>query len=518
MDEGLEHAGLLLELIPKPKKKKSADIEEKGADPKPGDPEFFNFLNKKIEDFYGKRGEGLKAWAKQKGLSQEQFDTVRSPLEGQEYTPTEAQHRRDQQQLYLILYLENLLYSTAFAISQLVKFADKKVEEGKLKKNRLLVPGKRRIKKWIVSLGKEDSNVDHESPDSLEAGNNTVYMGSGFSPQKDPEHLPPETAWQHFGNGIRTIPRFLGSTESAFGFRVACATLTVGIVAFLKDTQTFFMEQRLVWAMIIIAIGMSMTSGQSMFGFFGRVAGTTASMVFSIIIWYIVDQKTPGVIVMLWFFIFLEMYFFIKFPRFISIFLVCIITQVLIIGYELQVRKIGIAAATAAGQPYYPTYELAPYRLACVAGGSFIAFIWTIFPYPLSDRSWMRKDLGSTLYLLANYYSVVHSTVRARLHDTEGDMEMKTSPGRQLEKARHKIFGKLMLLLPSLKQHAEWQKWELTIGGKFPRVCFQSSIVRSSLKQSVGNLRRNYSAHHQHNELPLSHVLRNAKLANREWR
>ena len=240
MDEGLEHAGLLLELIPKPKKKKSADIEEKGADPKPGDPEFFNFLNKKIEDFYGKRGEGLKAWAKQKGLSQEQFDTVRSPLEGQEYTPTEAQHRRDQQQLYLILYLENLLYSTAFAISQLVKFADKKVEEGKLKKNRLLVPGKRRIKKWIVSLGKEDSNVDHESPDSLEAGNNTVYMGSGFSPQKDPEHLAPQTAWQYFGNGIRTIPRFLGSTESAFGFRVACATLTVGIVAYLKDTQAFF--------------------------------------------------------------------------------------------------------------------------------------------------------------------------------------------------------------------------------------------------------------------------------------
>ena len=67
-------------------------------------------------------------------------------------------------------------------------------------------------------------------------------------------------------------------------------------------------------------------------------------MVFSIVIWYIVDQKTPGVIVFLWLFIFLEMYFFIKFPRFIAIFLVCIVTQVLIIGYELQVRKIGLAA------------------------------------------------------------------------------------------------------------------------------------------------------------------------------
>jgi hypothetical protein len=54
---------------------------------------------------------------------------------------------------------------------------------------------------------------------------------------------------------------------------------------------------------------------------------------------------------MLWFFIFLEMYFFLKFPRLIAIFLICIVTQVLIIGYELQVRKIGVAAASASGQP-----------------------------------------------------------------------------------------------------------------------------------------------------------------------
>jgi hypothetical protein len=47
---------------------------------------------------------------------------------------------------------------------------------------------------------------------------------------------------------------------------------------------------------------------------------------------------------MLWLFIFLEMYFFIKFQRLIAIFLVAIVTQILIVGYELQVRKIGIAA------------------------------------------------------------------------------------------------------------------------------------------------------------------------------
>lgn len=149
------------------------------------------------------------------------------------------------------------LYSAGTAVAALVRFADKKVEQGVMKRNRLIVPGQRRIKKWILSIGQEDLNPGHESPDSLEAGSHNVYLGAGFDSKKDPEHLPPATAWQRFGNGIRIIPRFLKSDESIFGLRVAFATLTIGIIAFLENTQLFFIEQRLVWAMIIIAIGQS---------------------------------------------------------------------------------------------------------------------------------------------------------------------------------------------------------------------------------------------------------------------
>src|SRR6187402_719206 len=110
MDEGLQHAGLLLELLPKPKSKKGEDVEAKGGDPKPGDPNFGQYLEQKMSDFYSKRGGTLKAWARQKGLSEAQFDNVSSPPENEDWTTNEAQHRRDQQQLYLILYLEHLLY------------------------------------------------------------------------------------------------------------------------------------------------------------------------------------------------------------------------------------------------------------------------------------------------------------------------------------------------------------------------------------------------------------------------
>jgi hypothetical protein len=91
-----------------------------------------------------------------------------------------------------------------------------------MKKNRLIHPGPHRIRKWIVSLGTEDSTVDSNTPDSLEGASSTVYLGSGFNKKRDPEHLPATTAWEKFGNGIRTIPHFLGSAESAFGVRVAC--------------------------------------------------------------------------------------------------------------------------------------------------------------------------------------------------------------------------------------------------------------------------------------------------------
>jgi hypothetical protein len=35
--------------------------------------------------------------------------------------------------------------------------------------------------------------------------------------------------------------------------------MTIGIVALLEHTQVFFVQQRLVWAMIMVAIGMTMS-------------------------------------------------------------------------------------------------------------------------------------------------------------------------------------------------------------------------------------------------------------------
>lgn len=57
--------------------------------------------------------------------------------------------------------------------------------------------------------------------------------------------------------------------------------------------------------------------------------------------WYIVDGQTPGIIVLLFVFTFIEFYFVLKYPKFIIVALLSMVTQVLIVGYELQVRKVG---------------------------------------------------------------------------------------------------------------------------------------------------------------------------------
>ncbi|SPO06922.1 uncharacterized protein DNG_09616 [Cephalotrichum gorgonifer] len=480
IDQGLEHTGVCLEILPKPKiskKSKSSgsddvDVEAWGDEANPGGEGSASLVDKKFRQFYSQKGKILRTWVRER------------PLVADEAKPTHPQHlmasdamQRNQAKLYVSLYMDQLMHAAGEGVQDLVAFADEKMEDGTMKHKRLLCPSGHRLRKWLTSIFKgQDSTVKQDS-DIM--GTDFVFYVDGFNQKKDPEHLPATNIWQHTGNGLCKISAVLGSRESAFGFRVACATMTIGIVAFLEHTQVFFRDQRLDWAMITIAIGMTITSGQSIFGFFSRVAGTCLAMIFSLIIWYIVDQKTPGVIVFLWLFIFIEYYFF-KFPRYIPAVMITITTQIIILGYELQVRQLGETVATQSGQPYYPTYLLAPYRLAVVAGGSLVAFFWTIFPYPLTDRTLLRQDLSATIYLLSSYLGVITSTMQSHLGEKAGYIESETSHAYRLSKSRRKIFGKVMRLMSAMESHIVWQRWEPTIGGRFPVETYQDMIMRST--------------------------------------
>jgi len=253
VDQGLEHAGILLELIPRPKsaKKAEADVEAKAGNIKPGEPGFAAVVDEKIRQFNLKKGELLKAWLRETALANEEYE-----MDGIEPEHSERRERQ-QAQLHVVLYMENLMHAAGRAVQDLMAFADEKVADGTMSKKRLIVPTFRRLRKWFLSTLKNEDSSAEQSPNLMESHANIMYFGDGYNQKKDPEHLEPVTAWERFGSRLQGISAFFGSEESAFGLRVACATMTIGIVAFLERTQLFFLEQRLLWAMIIIAIGMT---------------------------------------------------------------------------------------------------------------------------------------------------------------------------------------------------------------------------------------------------------------------
>ena len=80
------------------------------------------------------------------------------------------------------------------------------------------------------------------------------------------------------------------------------------------------------------------------------------------------------------------------------------------------------------------------------------------------------------MYLLANFYSIVHTTIGSRIKGTEGDMNSKQSPGRKLQKVRRKVYVKELALLAGLRQHSAFTAWEPTFGGKFPKQQYDTII------------------------------------------
>jgi uncharacterized membrane protein YccC len=178
----------------------------------------------------------------------------------------------------------------------------------------------------------------------------------------------------------------------------------------------------------------------------------------------------------MWFASFIQMYFLIRWPKYIIGWLVILITEVLSIGYELQVAKIGVLAATSTGTFFFPPYSVAAMRVACVLWGTCASIFFTYLPYPITARGLLRKDMATIMQLLANYHAVVHATIKARLRGNEGDTEDKHSRGRVLSHTRNTMFNKMMLLSFSVKHNVYLQKYEPSLGGRFPVAIFEDIL------------------------------------------
>lgn len=127
--DGLEHAGLQLEIIPRPgdgrffnwmpgaRRNAKTDLEAEGELLKPGTAGFSKTLEDKLCDFRTRRIDALTAWADSEGLTEEQLEKLKTLGEFDvDESPAGAHVLRDRQQLYLILYIQHMVRKTTSSI------------------------------------------------------------------------------------------------------------------------------------------------------------------------------------------------------------------------------------------------------------------------------------------------------------------------------------------------------------------------------------------------------------------
>lgn len=99
-------------------------------------------------------------------------------------------------------------------------------------------------------------------------------------------------------HGLSTISHYLRGEYSMFGLRVALATFVAALPAYLASSAVFYVEYRGAWAIVAIILIMNPTAGASLGSVFFLTAGTLAGGLTAMAVWYMVDQKVAGVIVL----------------------------------------------------------------------------------------------------------------------------------------------------------------------------------------------------------------------------
>ena len=177
LDEGVLHIMILLGFT---KTKKPAsntkvggagdatfeDVEKGAMRPVPGELGFGDCLDGEIQGFRKQRTERLQAWTKERGLDSVFHATASTQHVQFPSHPNREGYKslkllreaRASQRLHLILYMEYLLYHVAKETLGLVRFAELKVNDGTMKRNRFILPKARILYKWVKGLVEGDDS------------------------------------------------------------------------------------------------------------------------------------------------------------------------------------------------------------------------------------------------------------------------------------------------------------------------------------------------------------------------
>lgn len=102
--------------------------------------------------------------------------------------------------------------------------------------------------------------------------------------------------------------------------------------------------------------------------------------------------------------------------------------------------------------------------------GVFLAFIFTVFPFPINSRDILRRDVARQFHLLSNLYSLTRAKMGMKI-DTAGE-----ASSARLEKLMQKEFFKIIALSGVCKQNLDFTSWEPSLKYRFPKEVYADLI------------------------------------------
>ena len=258
---------------------------EKDAKPGCMNPNFLEYFNAGVERFWETRTEGLENF-----LQDEKTNKLSHVA-------------------FIVIFNKFICFSLAQEVRNLIILVDTLRSQGSLTRKRLVIPDIRSMGGKLVGFFRKRTSMgagNYEPADGFRRRKRKIPDPSAFNLVPYPPDLPetsikPTRYWgiirAFFGIG-ELILQFLRSHYALFGFRAALAAFTVAVPGYLESSEPFYVAYRGVWSTVVIVISLGPTTGASINGLFKQCAGTTLGGLVSMAVWYMVDQKVAGVIVL----------------------------------------------------------------------------------------------------------------------------------------------------------------------------------------------------------------------------
>ncbi|RDB27383.1 Uncharacterized protein C57A7.05 [Hypsizygus marmoreus] len=386
----------------------------------------------------------------------------------------------------------------AFA-DRLVKFLEIIIDlDGKRPEPRLWAPSgfgklgrklmsRREIDKHAVplSMGTSDDptafdNVSDESDDEDEEAGEILEDKCS---RKNPDALPPTTAFGRALLRFGQVLRFFKSPEGIFGLRLAVVSIALWVPSVLRTSAWFYYGNRGVWALIMAQTGLAVYAGDQIAGFIVRLAGTVLGLLVGMAVWYIGagsgDGNPYGIVIATTAFVAPFLLGRLAAPaQQMMLWTMSGVTVVFVVGYSWIDTHLPVLVNAGVG------VTVSWKRALLVIIGFTASFIVMMFPRPTSSRSLVRQTLAATTGELGHILAIeiealLAEEARARAGHHEkvpfvGDQsDQKASPKEQrVRKIAHKVLvvvTRLQALTPSLQT----AKFEPHMSGTWPHEKYQ---------------------------------------------